>query len=129
MFCLIRFDSLRPINNLSVKQGRIFLGWTNYKLDKCVLLKDHNAVTPVSSNPRPLGLQSSTLPLSHCAPPHHVMADLGIHQDFWEPLLKYENAESNGEQEKEYLCEEGIEKSSPSDHCLSSLGKLNEAKR
>ena len=23
------FDSLRPINNLSVKQGRIFLGWTS----------------------------------------------------------------------------------------------------
>ena len=26
------FDSLRPINNLSVKQGRVFLGWTNTKL-------------------------------------------------------------------------------------------------
>ena len=41
------FDSLRPINNISVKQGRVFLGWTSTKLDKCVLLKDHNAVTPV----------------------------------------------------------------------------------
>ena len=26
------FDSLRPINNISVKQGRIFLGWTSTKL-------------------------------------------------------------------------------------------------
>ena len=26
------FDSLRPINNLSVKQGRLFLGWTSTKL-------------------------------------------------------------------------------------------------
>ena len=26
------FDSLRPINNLSVKQGRVFLGWTSTKL-------------------------------------------------------------------------------------------------
>ena len=25
-FLLVRFDSLRPINNLSVKQGRVFLG-------------------------------------------------------------------------------------------------------
>ena len=26
------FDWLRPINNLSVKQGRVFLGWTSTKL-------------------------------------------------------------------------------------------------
>ena len=26
------FDSLRPINTLSVKQGRVFLGWTSTKL-------------------------------------------------------------------------------------------------
>ena len=26
------FDSLRPINNISVKQGRVFLGWTSTKL-------------------------------------------------------------------------------------------------
>ena len=45
------FDSLRPINNLSVKQGRVFLGWTSTKLEKCVLLKDHNAVTPVRLEP------------------------------------------------------------------------------
>ena len=28
----------------------------------------HNAVTPVRIEPRPLGLDLSTLPLSHCAP-------------------------------------------------------------
>ena len=33
LFCLfVWFDSLRSINNLSVKQGRIFLGWTSIKL-------------------------------------------------------------------------------------------------
>ena len=33
LFCLfVRFDSVRPINNLSVKQGRVFLGWTSTKL-------------------------------------------------------------------------------------------------
>ena len=26
------FDSLRPINNLSVKQGQVFLGWTSTEL-------------------------------------------------------------------------------------------------
>ena len=31
--CLfVWFDSLRPINNLSVKQGQVFLGWTSTKL-------------------------------------------------------------------------------------------------
>ena len=31
--CLfVRFDSLRPINNLSVKQKLVFLGWTSTKL-------------------------------------------------------------------------------------------------
>ena len=32
MWALVWFDSLRPINNLSVKQGRVFLGWTSAKL-------------------------------------------------------------------------------------------------
>ena len=31
MICLlVWFDSLRPINNLSVKQGLVFLGWTSF---------------------------------------------------------------------------------------------------
>ena len=29
---LVSFDSLRTINNLSVKQGQVFLGWTSTKL-------------------------------------------------------------------------------------------------
>ena len=36
--------------------------------DKCVLLKDTTQWRPWGSNPWPLGLESSTLPLSHCAP-------------------------------------------------------------
>ena len=31
------FDSLSPINNLSVKQGRVFLGWTSTKLLFCLV--------------------------------------------------------------------------------------------
>ena len=34
------FDSLRPINNLSVIKGRAFLGWTSAKLGLMFLLKD-----------------------------------------------------------------------------------------
>ena len=32
MFCLVWFDSLRLINNLSVIKGRVFMGWTSTKL-------------------------------------------------------------------------------------------------
>ena len=32
-FCFVRFDSLRPIKNLSAKQKRVFLGWTSTKLE------------------------------------------------------------------------------------------------
>ena len=37
-------------------------------LDQCVLLKDTSQWRRWGSNPRPLGLESSTLPLSHCPP-------------------------------------------------------------
>ena len=33
----VRFDSLRPINNLSVKQGRVLLGLTSTKLGQMCL--------------------------------------------------------------------------------------------
>ena len=67
--CLfVWFDSLRPINNLSVIKGRVFLGWTSTKLGLMFLLKDTTQWRRWGSNPRPFGLESSTLPLSHCAP-------------------------------------------------------------
>ena len=65
MFCLIWF--LRPINNLSVIKGRVFLGWTSTKLGLMFLLKDTTQWRRWGSNPRPFGLESSTLPLCHCA--------------------------------------------------------------
>ena len=66
--CFVWFDSLRPINNLSVIKGRVFLGWTSTKLGLMFLLKDTTQWCRWGSNPRPFGLESSTLPLSHCAP-------------------------------------------------------------
>ena len=65
--CLIWFDSLRPIDNLSVIKECVFLGWTSTKLGLMCLPQEHNSVTPVRLEPRPLSLESSTLPLSHCA--------------------------------------------------------------
>ena len=61
------FDSLCPINNLSVIKGRVFLGWTSTKLGLMFLLKDTTHWRRWGSNPRPFGLESSTLPLSICA--------------------------------------------------------------
>ena len=63
--CLI--DSLCPINNLSVIKRRVFLGWTSTKLGLMFLLKDTTQWRRWGLNPRPFGLESSTLPLSHCA--------------------------------------------------------------
>ena len=41
LICLfVWFDSLCPINNLSVIKGRVFLGWTSIKLGLMFLLKD-----------------------------------------------------------------------------------------
>ena len=65
---LFDFDSLRPINNLSVIKERVFLGWTSSKLWLIFLLKDTTQWRRWGSNPLTLGLESSTLLLSHCAP-------------------------------------------------------------
>ena len=66
--CFVWFDSLHPINNLSVIKRRVFLGWTSTKLGLMFLLKDTTQWRRWGLNPRPFGLESSTLPLSHCAP-------------------------------------------------------------
>ena len=67
--CLfVKFDSLLPINNLSVIKGRVFLGWTSTKLGLMFLLKDTSQWRQSGSSPRPFSLESSTLSLSHCAP-------------------------------------------------------------
>ena len=53
--------------------GLFFLGWTSTKQGLMCLAQGHKAVTPVRLKTlQPLHLESSTLPLSHCAPqyPH-----------------------------------------------------------
>ena len=68
VFVCLLFVSLRPINNLSVIKGRVFLGWTSTKLGLMFLLKDITQWRRWGSNPWPFRLESSTLPLSNCAP-------------------------------------------------------------
>ena len=50
----ILFNFLRPINNLSVIKGRVFLGWTSTKLGLMCLAQGHNAGTPVRLEPAAL---------------------------------------------------------------------------
>ena len=45
------FDSLRTINNLSAKQGRVFLDLTSAKLGLISLAQGHNAVMQVRLEP------------------------------------------------------------------------------
>ena len=47
------FDSLRPINDLSVIKGWVFLGWTSTKLGLMFFLKDTTQWRQWGSNPRP----------------------------------------------------------------------------
>ena len=71
MICLfVWFVSLRPLNNLSVMRDGS--SWVEPVLsyDKCVLLKDHNAVTPVRLEPAALRSRvkhSTTEPLRSLA--------------------------------------------------------------
>ena len=60
-FLFVWFDSLCPINNISAIKGRVFLGWTSSKLGLLFLLKDTTQWRRWGSNPRPLGVESSTL--------------------------------------------------------------------
>ena len=66
IFLFVWFVSLRPINNISVIKWQVLLGWTSTKLGLMFLLKDTRQWRQWGSNQQPLGLQSSTLPLSHC---------------------------------------------------------------
>ena len=45
------FDSLRPINNLSVIKGRVFLVWTSTKLPVGLMFLLKDTVTPVRLKP------------------------------------------------------------------------------
>ena len=53
-----------PANNFSVILWRVFLGWTSTKQRIKRLAEVHSAAPRWGSNPQPLDLKSSTLPLS-----------------------------------------------------------------
>ena len=62
--CLFDLILYVPVNNLQLCRDEE-LGWTSIIKQKLMCLaQEHNA----SSNPKPRGFESVTLPLSHCAP-------------------------------------------------------------
>ena len=63
--CFVWFDSLRPINSLSVKQGRVFLGWTSTKLGLMCLAQGPQRSD--ASEARTRGLSVSSQALFHWA--------------------------------------------------------------
>ena len=89
-------DSLHPINNLSAIMGQVFLGCTSTKLWLMFLLKDTTQWRRRGSNLRPLGLKSSTLQLSHCAPCMHVYHHVTVNKILFKPkfilLIKVKKA-------------------------------------
>ena len=89
------FDSLRPINNLSVIKGRVFLGWTSTKLGLMFLLKDTTqwrrwGLQPAA--PRSRVKHSTTEPLrSPLAHPLKNQKNIGFHCNTRpDPLKKHE---------------------------------------
>ena len=65
---MVLFDSLRPSQQFFSYVGTVLPGLTSTKQGLIHLAQGHNAVALVGSNSQPLGLRSSLLPLSHCAP-------------------------------------------------------------
>ena len=62
MFCLfVWFDSLRTINNLSVKQGPVFLGWTSTKLGYMCLAQRPQRGDPGEAQTRGPSVSSQAL--------------------------------------------------------------------
>ena len=64
LILFVWFHYLSPINNFSVIKERVFPGWTSTKLGLMFLLKDTTQWRRWDSNPRPSGLEWSTLALS-----------------------------------------------------------------
>ena len=65
--CLFAFILYVPVNNYSVMSGRILLSLTSSNQRMRCLAQGHNTVPPPVRFKQPLDLESSTLPLSHCA--------------------------------------------------------------
>ena len=60
-FLFVWFDSLRPINNLSFKQGRAFLGWTSTKLGLMCLAQGPQRSDAGEARTRGLSVSSQAL--------------------------------------------------------------------
>ena len=66
LFCL--FDLILYVPSSIFQLYSDGSSWVDTKLGLMCLAQEHNAVTSVRLEPAAIGLGSSTLPLSHCAP-------------------------------------------------------------
>ena len=83
------FDSLRPINNLSVIKGRSFLGWTNTKLGLMFLLKDTTQWHRWGSNPRPFVSSQALYHWATALPNATYQVSRSLALWFWRKFLRF----------------------------------------
>ena len=77
-FLFVWFDFLRPINNLSVKQGQVFLGWTSTKLGYMCLAQGPQRSDAREARTRGPSVSSQALYHSATALPQTVWHSDGI---------------------------------------------------
>ena len=96
MTLLVWFDSLRPINNLSVKQGWVFLEWTSTKLGYMCLAQGPQRSDTGEAQTR--GLSVSSQALYHWATALPALGDLWRRQylRLWSELRKKFNPHETG---------------------------------
>ena len=68
LVCLVGLILYVPVNDFSFMSGQVFLCWTSTKQGLMCLAQGHTQCCQWGLNPHPFSLESSTLPLSHCAP-------------------------------------------------------------
>ena len=83
IFCLFLFDLIFNVPS-TIFQLYKGTGLPGTKLGLMFLLKDTTQWRRWDSNPRPLGLESSTRPLSHCAPRRSVINIKG-----WQVIISW----------------------------------------
>ena len=80
LFDFVWFDYLRPINNLSGKQGRVFLGWTSTKLGQMCLAAAQGPECSDAGETRSHSPSVSSQALYHWPT---VLSNIGLSHGMW----------------------------------------------
>ena len=86
--CFVWFDSLRPINNLSVIQGRVFLGWTSTKLGGMCLAQGPQRSDDRKARTRGPSVTSQTLYHWATGLPHILVVSITLMTLFWNRAIR-----------------------------------------